>query len=153
MSEPKSSRYLAIDPGITSGWAEFDDHGSVLAYGQFHIREVTEKLRELCHEDLLGVIVEDYKNHPWAKQRSWERNDTSKLIGRIEMICGLRQIPMILQPNTVRAIGYKFAGLDEQPTNHSISHQFDAVAHGVYWLVTNNIRKAGQGLNLKDVGK
>lgn len=135
-------KWLAIDPGHTSGWAQFDADGIVIAYGQFTLVEAKEMLRELCHEGLLGVIVEDYKNHPWAKQRSWDRNETSKLIGKIEMICGLREIPMVLQPNTVKDIGYLWAGL-QVPSNHSISHQFDAVAHGVYYLQKNEIRKMG----------
>lgn len=146
-------KYLAIDPGITSGWAQFSESGDVLGYGQFHIKDVTVVLRDLVHEGLLGVIVEDFKNHPWVKQRSFDRNDTSKLIGRIEMICGLREIKMVLQPNTCKPIGYLWAGL-QQPSNHSISHQFDAVAHGVYWLQQNGIRPVGKALKNRsdDVG-
>jgi hypothetical protein len=139
-------KYLAIDPGETSGWAQFDAQGNAIAYGQFKLKDVKESLQRLVSSDLLAVIVEDYKVHPWQKQRGFSRNETSKIIGRIEMICELRNIKMVLQPNTVRAIGYKWAGLDEQPTNHAISHQFDAVAHGVYWLQMNGIRPVGKAI-------
>ncbi len=148
MTEPPA--YLAIDPGITSGWAQFDAQGSILAYGQFHIRDATSVLDDLITSDLKTVIVEDYKNHPWMRQKNWSRNDTSKLIGGIEMICNLKQVPRVLQPNTVKAIGYKWAGLDEAPTNHSISHQFDAVAHGVYYLQQQGIRPVGKAMMKND---
>lgn len=141
-----NSSYLAIDPGITSGWAIFDEQGNVLNYGQFKLDEVDDAIPELIHEKLIAVICEDYRNHGWMQQKKWSRNDTSKIIGRIEAIAALRKVPVHLQPNTVKAIGYKWAGLNEAPSNHSISHQFDAVAHGVYWLQKNNIRPVGKAI-------
>jgi hypothetical protein len=145
-----SSAYLAIDPGHTIGWATFDVKGSILNMGQVKMEHFNREFEVLLHSDLKAVITEDYRNHPWMKQKGWGRNETSKIIGKIELLADLRGVPMHLQPNTHKAIGYKWAGLKEAPTNHSISHQYDAVAHGVYWLTTNNIRTMGQEIPKAD---
>ena len=140
-----TSKYLAIDPGMTSGWAVFDEVGTIIEYGQFAYADATKELKVLIHDELLTIIVEDYKNHPWMKQKGWGKNETSKLIGKIETLAELRDIPIVLQSNTVKGIGYMYAGL-KPPSNHSISHQFDAYAHGVYWLQTEGIRPVGKAL-------
>lgn len=147
-ADPSEVSYLAIDPGETSGFAQFDSAGEIKAYGQFPYRKEEDCLQRLIHEGLLAVIVEDYKNHPGMRQPTWSRNITSKTIGKIELLCKMRSISLVLQPNNVRPMGYLYAGL-EQPKNHSISHQFDAVAHGWYYLVKNKIRTPDFS-NLKD---
>lgn len=133
--------YLALDPGETTGYAKFDQEGILQEFGQFTQAEQAKWLNDHVPTELLGVIVEDYKNYAWQKQKRWSRNQTSKNIGAIEMICELRGVPYFLQPAHVKSIGYKYAGLGEAPTNHSISHQYDAIAHGTYWLRVNNILK------------
>lgn len=143
--------YLAIDPGDTTGWAKFNDLGSVISFGQVKEAEFNQWLGEQCQLGTLKVIItEDYKNHGWMNQQKWSRNKTSKKIGGVEAVAALYGITVILQPNTVKSIGYMWGGI-EPPSNHSISHQFDAYAHGVYYLQTEGIRKPGQGLNLKSV--
>ncbi len=139
------SSYLAIDPGLTSGWATFDDAGNVLDMGQFTMLELMSVLKELIHADLKTVIVEDYVNYGWKQQKKWTKNDTSKIIGKIETLCDLHEIPYVLQAAMYRPMGYKYIGMS-QPKNHSISHQWDAVAHGVYWLQTNGIRPVGKAI-------
>lgn len=136
MNEPA---YLAIDPGETSGWASFNAKGIILAMGQFKQAEQNKWLDENIKATLKEVIIEDYKNYSWQQQKKWSKNQTSKNIGAIEMICELRGVPYYLQGAHVKKIGYKFAGLGEAPTNHAISHQYDAVAHGTYRLRTTGI--------------
>lgn len=143
--------YMAFDPGLTTGWARFDEKGTIEAFGQFKWDEKDDYLRRFLTPDCLGVITEDYRNHGWQQQKRWSRNETSKLIGAIEALCTYLGIPCHLQSNTVKAIGYKWAGLDGAPSNHDISHQYDAVAHGTYWLQQNGIRKPGQDMRLGDV--
>ncbi len=137
--------YVAFDPGDTTGWATFDEKGKTLQMGQFTNEEQTEALKVLIHPKVLMVIAEDYRNHAWMQQKKWGRNQTSKNIGKIELYCEIMEVPYVLQPNTVRSMGYKYLGT-QQPKNHSISHQFDANAHGVYWLQTNGIRPVGMAM-------
>lgn len=153
----RRSRYLALDPGDGpkgghTGWASFDEQGDVIAFGQFHSKDATEKLTSMIHSDLIEVIVEDFKNHMHLGKgrqgqaaRPWGRNETSKLIGKIEMLAELRNVPVVLQPNTNKAMGYMYMGM-KQPANHSISHQYDACAHGVYRLQTIGVRPVGKAL-------
>lgn len=132
-------KYIAIDPGNTSGWAKFDEKGEILEFGQFTLAEQNKWLDENITSGLTEVIIEDYMNYAWKEQKKWSKNQTSKNIGAIEMICELRGVPYYLQPANVKKIGYKFAGLGEAPSNHAISHQYDAVAHGTYRLRTTGV--------------
>lgn len=144
--------YLAIDPGLTSGWARFDgDTGEIIAFGQFKYEDRDMELRRLITPNCKGVITEDYKNYAWKRQKNWSRNETSKLIGGIEAICAYLNVKHYLQASTCKPIGYRWAGLDSAPSNHAISHQYDAVAHGVYWLQTNGIRRPGQSMRMGDI--
>lgn len=146
----KHSSYLALDPGLTTGWAEFDDLGSLMGFGQVKEKDLTDFLTDHLHSDLKEVICEDYRNHGWMQQKKWGRNETSKIIGKIELLAELKNVPFVLQPNTVKSIGYMWGGITA-PSNHSISHQYDAYAHGCYRLQTTGVRKPGQGLNLGTV--
>lgn len=137
--------YVAIDPGETTGWATFDEKGKLLQMGQYKMHEQNEALKAIIHPAVLMVIIEDYKNHGWTQQKRWSRNQTSKNIGKIELYCDLFGVKYHLQPNTVKGMGYKYQGT-EPPKNHAISHQFDAAAHGVYWLQQNGIRPVGAAM-------
>lgn len=144
--KPKSA-YLALDPGETTGWATFNHKGDPITMGQFKQAEQTKVLSELIHSDLKHVIVEDYRNYASHKQARWSRNTTSKNIGAIQLLCELRGVFYTLQSASVKHIGYKWGGLpDGPPSNHSISHQYDAYVHGVYWLQNNGVCPAGYHL-------
>ncbi len=140
--------YLAIDPGLTSGWAMFDNKGELVEMGQFKYDDGVPTLNRLLGAKLKVVIIEDYRNHGHMQQKKWSRNETSKLIGKIETLCELHEIKVALQPNTCKPVGYKWAGI-KPPSNHSISHQTDAYAHGVYWLQQNDVRPIGLALRHK----
>lgn len=132
--------YVALDPGETTGWAKFDETGEILALGHVTQMDLAKWLDVHIVRGLKAVIIEEYRNYAHKQQRKWSRNQTSKNEGAIEQVCNMREIPFFLQPASVKVIGYKMAGLGAAPSNHSISHQYDAVAHGVYWLTTRKIR-------------
>jgi len=144
---PSEPSYLAVDPGETTGWATFDEKGELLLMGQVKQIEFNKFfVKMLKDSSLKRVIIEEYRNYGWKQQKRWSTNQTSKNIGGLEMVCDSYDIPYTRQAASCKPAGYKWAGL-EQPSNHSISHQFDAVAHGVYWLQENGIRPVG--LNLR----
>jgi hypothetical protein len=138
---PRPAAYLALDPGEVTGWALFDEQGEILKFGQFGQGRQTAWLTTNLTENLKAVIIEDYRNYANKRQKNWSRNQTSKNIGAIEMLCEMRSVPYFLQPANIKSIGYKWAGLVEAPSNHAISHQYDAVVHGVYFLRTKGILK------------
>lgn len=137
----RTACYLALDPGETTGWATFDDKGVIIEWGQVKQSDFYKWLDQKVTSNLRAVIAEEYRIYDSRRQRKWSRNQTSKNEGAIEAICSLRGVPFFLQPANIKKIGYKWAGLGAAPSNHDITHQFDAVAHGTYWLRTNGILK------------
>lgn len=149
MSNEKAPVYLAIDPGDMTGWATFDASGDLLDMGQVPELDFNRWLSHALVDTIKVVICENYLNavynakiHISRRNRS---NKTSKKIGAVETLCDIKGISVVLQPNTNKPIGYGYAGL-EQPKNHAISHQYDAVAHGTYYLVKNNIKDIAKTL-------
>lgn len=138
------SSYLAIDPGDTSGWATFDEAGEILDFGQIKESEFVAKFTELMHSDLKHVIIEDYKINPHTLRFHANKDTgnlkTKKLIGKLEMLAEMRNVPVTYQRASDYPIGAKWGGI-EIPSNHSISHQWVAASHGIFWLQKNGIRK------------
>ncbi len=141
----EQSSYLAIDPGETIGWATFRDNGTVLAIGQTRFETFVKDFQELIHPDLKQVITEEYKNYGHKQQRKWSKNNTSKVIGKIEVLCELAGVGLTMQPANNYRIGAMWGGF-EIPTDHSISHQYVAAAHGIYYLQSIGVRPIGLGL-------
>lgn len=139
-------RYLALDPGETTGWATFDANGVEVEMGQFKQKDLHQSLDRLITSELYAVICEEYRNYGHKQQKRWSRNQTSKNEGAIEMICNMRGVKFCLQQAAVKVIGYKWGGSPGPPSNHAISHQFDAWAHGIYWLQQNGIRPVGMAI-------
>lgn len=142
--------YLAVDPGHMCGYALFDEVGDIVEYGQFRMEEAVQKVNGiLTNNKIKAIICEDYRNHAFKngqQQKRWSRNETSKIIGKIETLAELQGVSVVLQPNYCKSAGYQFAGI-EPPANHSISHQFDAYAHGVFWLQeVAKVRPIGKAL-------
>lgn len=143
------SSYLAIDPGETSGWATFDEIGTLISMGQFKEKDFVEQTTELLHSDLKHFIVEDYvlfQHKAMAQTNARGRKlKTAKMVGKLEMLADMRGVPYTKQPSSVYNIGAMWGGF-EIPSNHSISHQYVAVAHGIYFLQQHGIRAVGQSL-------
>jgi len=137
--EEKVPRYLFIDPGETYGWAGFNGIGQVVAFGQFDYHGDVRVIDNLISPSIVFVGIEDYRNYSYTQQKRWSRNQTSKNIGKIETVCELKQVPFALIMSGNKTTGYLMLGL-EPPKNHSISHKFDAAAHGANFLTIHGIR-------------
>lgn len=136
--------YLAIDPGDTTGWCTFDAEGKLLEMGQVGKTEFVKWLSDALTSDLKAVICEDYvlfKHKAMAQTNSRGRNlETAKKVGKVELLAELKNVPFIKQESSKYRIGAMWGGF-EIPTNHSISHQYVAAAHGVFYLQQAGIRK------------
>lgn len=141
--------YLAIDPGDVTGWAAFDEKGDIITLGQVEDSEFSSWARQVINPRLKAIICEDYRiMSQKAQSHSWSRVPTIKKIGVIEDNAAFHGVKVILQPNNAKSTGYAWGGITA-PSNHGISHQYDAYAHGVYYLQKSGVRKPGQGLNLE----
>ncbi len=145
MENPSTPSYLALDPGETIGYAVFNQNGQLIDMGQFRFEKFLEEIETIFPSTIEVCVIEDYKNYAWQKQKKWSRNNTSKVIGKIELFAELRKAKVVLQPASCYGIGAKWGGF-EIPQNHDISHQFVAAAHGIYWLQEAGIREVGQAL-------
>ena len=147
-NETKPPAYLAIDPGDTSGWATFDEDGNLIGLGQVKESDFVKEFTDLLTSSLKHVIIEDYvlfQHRAMAQTNSRGRKlKTPKMVGKLEMLAELRGVPYTKQESSRYPIGAMWGGF-EIPSNHAISHQYVAAAHGVFWLQSNGIRKPGQG--------
>lgn len=133
--------YLALDPGETTGFAIFDEKGNSLEIGEvFSDAELDDLLDRLSPT---VVIVEDWVQSPYITMGG-NKQLTARTIGSVESWCRRHSAKVVLQPNTIKSIGYKWAGLPK-PKVKSLSHRSDAYVHGVYYLQKNGIRYPQQG--------
>ena len=153
--------YLAIDPGDTLGFASFTKDGEFMGMGQVDTKRVSigkwldSKIKGQAETDdpYTLIICEDYKISAYSQKKfmahKGSRVPTIKQIGAIENVAEIHGIEVHLQPNTNYGIGAMWGGF-EIPTNHSISHQYVAVAHGIFYLQNNGLRKPGLLSVMKD---
>jgi hypothetical protein len=135
--------YLAIDPGKTTGWASFNEEGKLVDLGQ--TRDIAEVLKKTIPKI---IIVENFKLHPWqASKQSWSDFPASRVIGKIEFYCDMADTELIKQDASCKETGYKWGGIKKAKV-HKDSHQLDAVAHGVFYLIKNKIRKVTDYVSL-----
>jgi hypothetical protein len=145
------SKYLAIDPGETAGWASFKENGDLLAMGQFRWTDFTTWGNEHIHSGLIEVICEQYVNYAWKQQKKWSDNKTSKMIGKIELLADLRGVPCILQGANVKEIGAMWGGFEiPAKRKNGIDHQIVAAAHGIYRLQSIGVRTIGQFMKVRN---
>lgn len=135
---------LAIDPGVTNGWAVFTGDGKVQEFGQ---GDLTELYNFCTHFELVfgsepsTVIIESYRVLPTA--RSLKANVGSKLetveaIGLIKSFALGWNCTVVEQEPGIKKIASMWTGI-KVPGNHAESHRFDAMLHGFYFLIKNGI--------------
>lgn len=134
--------YFAIDPGETTGYALFDSQGRVTKRGQIYGRNefcaILEKLLSNRDRGVTHVLFETYKIFPWVNQGGSEV-PAAKVIGVIEYLCDKYDIYCIGVDPRHKRIGYAWAGI-KRPANHALSHEWDAVAIGEFWLRKNKVK-------------
>lgn len=137
MSEPK---YIAIDPGKGVGWATFNEDGSDDEFMTLTEEEVREEFMRRVWDHPPAVICEDWKMTPAAaKFMVWSNMPTAKLIGWLEGVCFMQNIPFHLQGAAVKPNAYKMTGRTPLPKSNPLNHAMDAYVHGKYWLIKNKI--------------
>ena len=148
-SESTSPYYLALDPGLNTGWATWDKDGEVLAMG-------TTRDYDDLHKKLAGlpvsirvVILEDFKLfRNKAIQQTGSRMPAPKAIGQIETFARLWNAKIVKQPSNIKPIAENMTG--KRTKNYETgrllmpkeqTHMWDAFNHGEYYLIKNNIKK------------
>jgi len=83
-----------------------------------------------------GFWLEPYKNP--GKTLAWDPMYASEAIGAIKHVARRNQIPIVIQKNSVKPVGYGFANQKYIPGKKGL-HWQDAMAHVYYYLVTHKI--------------
>jgi hypothetical protein len=138
--------YMAIDPGLTSGFAIANGNGQILNLGETRDRKYLLELIGMM--DPTVVICESFELFPHkAMEQSWSEMDTVKVIGQIEYWCDQNKKKLVMQRPNTKTMGYRFMGRNK-PKGHG-SHKVDALSHLIYWLQVNQIRQPQQPLEVK----
>lgn len=139
-------KFLAIDPGKRNGIAAYNEYGLMQWMRTVLYDELTNFLRK--QEEVKVVILEDYTVFPHkAKQHIYSDLITPRAIGKVEGWCEARNIKLVKQGSSYKAMGYKYLGKKPLPKSNPMNHAVDAHAHGIYYLVNNNIVSAGSLLS------
>jgi hypothetical protein len=137
--------YIAFDPGKMTGWATFNNDGSVLAMGQVTIEELITLVDQLVlNNDLVlikAVIYEDFIifKHK-ARHLVGSRVEASQAIGIIKSLAQRTGAELVMQGSDIKPMAQKFTQI--YPVgSHSESHKIDAFNHGAWYLINKGIRK------------
>ncbi len=135
--------FIAIDPGNTTGWARFREtdfnsvhkHWTIDEFGRVDKDDVWEWIED-TGPDL--YVVENYRIRPAAIQgnysHQWSSGETLRIIGAIDSRARRIGSPVVLQEPAIKPVGYGLAGIKYKAGKKG-THEFDAIAHGVYYLV------------------
>lgn len=133
---------LSVDPGETTGFAIFRK-GKLETYGQLEVKKKKINILEVLvinNSSVINynyVIIEDYKVYPTKlKEHILSGIFPVKVIGALEYIFSLHNIPVVLQ----MADTAKSFVTDDKLKEWGMwikgqEHARDAIRHGVYWLL------------------
>jgi len=119
-------RLLAVDPGISSGYALYD--GNKLEFGVVELWHGLDALIDRFKPDV--VIVENFRLFPhMAKSLANNTFLTVRVIGVVQYICELRGIKLIEQEPSVK-MGYPI-----RKPREMAEHAKDSVQHIIHYLM------------------
>jgi len=135
---------LAVDPGESNGYVKlrFNADSKVIDLLDGGTLLRTEFFQYLLDkiDDVVEFVVEDFRVRPhMAKAGAFDQNRmvACQVIGALEFRAYMVKAGFHLQPASIKPVGYGFAGANYQK-NSKGKHHLDALAHGVYYLVTKH---------------
>jgi hypothetical protein len=155
--EKREPYYLALDPGLHTGWATWDKDGVIITMGATHSYEALHDLLASFPMSIKVVILEDFVlfKHK-AGQQSGSRMPAPKAIGQIETFARLWGANIKKQASNIKPMAEKMTGkkTKDYRTGKLLmpkeqTHMWDAYNHGEYYLINNGIKK----LSIEDLRK
>lgn len=141
---------LFIDPGKHTGWARFSHlTGKARGHGIVVGLDALQKFLMMNTGDMLPVrvVCESYRirnnalnNGNLSVHQREGHEVTLKAIGKIKTWCEIFEVPYEEVEPQMREVGYRQGNIP-RAKDHKLSHDRDALAHGVAWLVKRGIRK------------
>jgi len=138
----EEAHYLALDPGLHTGWCLWDAKGVFIDMGTIHgERELHDFLASLPTA-IEVVIIEEFrlfKNKALAQTGS--KMPAPKAIAQIETFARLWNARIVKQQSSIKANAEMLTGQSTKGMPHSQTHVIDAFNHGEYFLIKNGIKK------------
>ena len=137
--------YLAVDPGRgrvdSIGVATFESDGTVVQMGQFTLPDFTVWLEKLPRIE--AIIYEEYRIYKrMAKAHIGSRVETVESIGTIKSFATRRGYTcLVAQRADILGAAQKLFQI-KLPADHTVSHQYSALLHGLYYLYGKGIIKS-----------
>lgn len=147
--------YVAFDPGKRTGIARFNDDGSDINRGVLTEKHFLSYLQLLMRAQTLGehtgglvvpedrpraFIVEDFKlREDKAYDLVGQESHADRAIGAIELCAHALHVPIYFQGSFILKTALKWARI--KPVRGHLPDELSAYAHGVHWLIVNDIRR------------
>lgn len=134
-------KYLAFDPGTTTGMALFDEKGDIIRYGQYSLDELGEFLDKFT-DPISTIICEEFVVFAHkARAFAGKRMEVSQAVGIIRDFARRKKVELVWQPPLIKTPAERLTGLKVKGP-HSGTHWQDAFLHGAFYLITvKKIRK------------
>lgn len=146
--EEREPYYLALDPGLHTGWATWDESGVIISMGATHSYDALHELLAAFPVSIKVVILEDFFlfKHK-AREQSGSRMPAPKAIGQIETFARLWGARIEKQQSSIKPIAENMTGkrTKDYKTGKLLmpkmqTHMWDAYNHGEYYLITKKIK-------------
>lgn len=147
--QEREPHYLALDPGLHTGWAMWDKKGVIITMGATHSYEALHEMLADLPTTIKVVILEDFflfSNK--AKKQHGSRMPAPKAIGQIETFARLWGARIEKQASSIKPIAERMTGkhTKDYSTGRLLmpkeqTHMWDAYNHGEYYLITKKIKK------------
>lgn len=144
-------RILAIDPGLTTGFAAFNDKGYPFATGTINepggLKEANLRTHVTWFKKLKNrpqtIVLEQFRVRPGGETNG-QRVIASEVIGVVRTWAILNSIELVMsEPANLKDVCL-LAGI-VMPKQHSKTHVPSAIAHGTFYAVNAGIRTTVAG--------
>lgn len=141
MAESGNPYYLALDPGVHTGWATWDKSGLFKDMGTTHSEEDLHDLLDAFPKTIEVVIIEDFTlwRHK-ARQQAGSKMPAPKAIAQVETFARQWGSKIVKQDSDIKPIAEKWTGQSTKGLPKIQTHVIDAFNHGEYYLIKNSIK-------------
>lgn len=141
-------KYLAIDPGITSGTCGYDDRMRLQFMFNVKMDDMAFFLDSFDNVKL--CVYENFMLYPdKSKEQFYSKMETSQVIGQIKSWAKLKGVELVEQPARIKPTGYNWIGKKPLPKSNKMNHGWDAHVHFMYWGIRNKHIDAAEVLGVK----
>lgn len=141
-------QYISVDPGKTTGVAAFDSNGKELNRAAYSIKYFKMFLQGVVAGNTpVTFIVEDFNlRADKALEQTGSEMPAPRIIGMVEFAVSMlgEESKMVMCQSTNLKTALKWAGFPElanKPRNWHCPDELSAYAHGVMYLIQQNIRE------------